>query len=227
MALHYIGNCGWEQSGNPTKSSRAGEIPTVTDQWLGRSDLLEDFLSSFPVGASHLGGYISNHNVNEHSPGKGLGTVDIVVSLPPNVGSVQTSARHSIKPLLLTSSLNSTTVDSKFAHYYISREILAKAPVSQHKYFSSSQPGGPRYSGSASSSVKVLKDIISVDCYDTDWNWKIRYELDPSQVNSEILAKVKVKNLVEVELSCDPIPGTPWFQCVDTVTTTLQANAES
>ncbi len=226
MALTYIGNCAWEQTREPEYSGQGMEPETITDTWTGQTSGLAAFLDSYPLRSSYLGGYITRRSVKDLSPGPGLATVELTITLPPPYGLTVSPATFSTRSVSISGYLENNTIDPQYFHYMIKRETVYSAPTTRYRYFASARPSGPANSSAGGTIIK-LKDSITVDCYgqnpsdptDTSkWTKLETYVRNPSQINALLKAEVPLNTIVKSIVEPEPIEGTPYWRCTDTCT---------
>ena len=226
MALNYIGNCAWERAGEPEPKDPPGDIPTTNEPWIGRSDQLATFLADWPVGKIYLGGYITGRNVKDLSPGPGLASVDLVVSRAPDFTASQSPSTLSIRTAVKSKSYDDSSLYTEIEHFFIRREVTYKAPTTRYRYFSSSQPSGPRFSTSSGSIIRI-KDYVTVDRYKADWVWFDRMEGPASIINATLISQVNLVISTDSQCDADPEPGTPWWRCTDTATSIYNSDDDA
>ena len=226
MALTYIGNCEWEPAGEPEPRGNAGGVPQVVEVWIGRSDKLQQFLATKPLRMAYLGGYITARSAKDGSPGDGAATVDITVSLPPDFNASSSPATYAMRSAVKSGSLNNTAINARYAHYYLRRELTYESPTNRFRYYSSSRPAAARFSNNTGT-IRKVKEIITVDCYDSNWKWLHRDELSWSQLPNEMKAVLEFTKKANATVEANPVEGTPWWDCVDTVTADYQGDDTS
>lgn len=223
--LIYVGNCGWEPSGNPEPSRPPLELPTIREPWIGRQDQTSAFLAAHPIGGSHLGGYIIENTPRDNTPFEGVASVDLIVALPPDFLTAKVENSTSYKTATRTATVESSLIIPGATSVDAERAITYAAPETTYTYFASSAPSGPRYTSVATSAeARVLSSRVTA-----------RGEIgDGQQIEKKFTGALAPAALVTA-LTMAPvdkgtshqsavIPGTPWYRCTDVVTRELEGD---
>lgn len=237
MSLTYVGNCEWEPSGEPEPRNPPKGLPTTMEPWIGRSDKLAAFLVSKPVGASYLGGYIIDNTPRDRTPFDGAASVDLIVARPPSFSAYEAGGGLVRKTAQKSASITNATIWKSIAGRDATAEELAldgfaytvdcekvvtyDSPETTYRYFTSSRPSGPRFHTEiGGNSVRIRRTRVTAR---TQFAQAQRIYTGGSAPGA-IVTALSMAEVNIVSMQCDEIVGTPWFQCVDTVTRELQGD---
>ncbi len=210
----YVGNCEWiliDEDGTTVAEDVSGRVFTFE----GRADKTDEFAAQFTVGTIYQGGYIIR--ILDRQTQGPFNKIEVHIALAPSFQSSRSPTNWSVKTIALSGSISDSGVYQNLVKFDLRREVIFRSPTVSYTYFASSQPAGPRFS-SASGNIRVLSDRIFVNGFDA--NDRLTYQGTTTYNNlpSALRDPVQLEAKTIAEIQATPIPGTPWWRCVDTVT---------
>lgn len=213
MALSYIGDCTWKPLGEPEPSDPPNELPTTREPWLGRMDQVAAFRAQYFVGRSYLGGFIIANSPQSHSPG--MLEIDLVIARPPNFQASLTATTRSIKTASKSATINNSSIIKGETEIKAVRSVSFYAPETRYTFFAADSPNGPRFTKSLGTrKPQILSAVIT--CNGASGKERTFAGANAPAALLSALSMPEVDTVVSD--GGEPIAGTPWFRCTDTVT---------
>lgn len=216
MALVFNGNCEWRMiRKEPTKA--ANDLPTHIETWIGRSDKFTDFMAAHPVGMQLSGGYIIFRRGDDSEP---KSEVELTIATAPDFQTPRVMPGTSTKTAQKTATVSSSTIIDGATEVKAERAVSYEAPETKYTYFSSTRPGGPRYSKvSDGRQPRILRTTMKASANGEEVSFGSG-NAPAALVSALTMAATDVVTSHDAE----PIDGTPWYRCADVVTRELQGD---
>lgn len=216
MALTFVANCVYRFI-SQTKRLKANGLPSRTVTWTGRYDTLDAFLALYPLFSEYDTGYITDIDIKDITP---EASVDFIIVDPPDFAAYSVKPSTTVKTFTVANTLDGTTLfpDDDITTTEAKRSTSARVHQSTYRYYASQLPLGPRFDTEVTGqNPTILRDSIIVTAHLTAGGDKtISYTF----ANAPALVKAAVAYTIEsvnTDFSGDPIDGSPWFECIDTV----------
>jgi hypothetical protein len=216
MALTFVANCAWRFTTQSLKRKALG-LPGRTVTWTGRYDTLDAFLALYPLKSIYGSGYITDVDIKDTTP---EASVDLIIVDPPDFSTYSIKPSTTVKTFTAAGTLDGTTLfpDDEITTTEAKRSTSARVHQSTYRYYASQLPLGPRFDTEVTGqNPTILRDSITVTAHLTAGGDKtIVY----SYGNAPAIVKTAVAyttQSVNTDFSADPIDGSPWFECSDTV----------
>ena len=216
MALTFVSNCAWRFI-SQTKRLKASVLPSRTVTWTGRYDTLDAFVALHPLFSAYGTGWITDIDIKDTTP---EASVDIIIADPPDFTAYSVKPSTTVKTFTASGPLDGTTLfpDDTITTTEAKRSTSARVHQSTYKYFCNGLPLGPRFSNEVTGqNPTILRDSITVTAHLEEGGDKT---LSYSYTNAPAIVKAAVvytTESVNTDFSGDPIDGSPWYDCTDTV----------
>ena len=229
MSLTYIGDCSFQLAKSPERRARANDVPTITETWVGRTDQKAAFLASYATGSSYGSGYLVDYDDTDHTPGPGLTTIKLTFANQPNVQVTQSPSTFSVRTAVKSATVIDGTIYPGVAQYYVAREVTYQSPTTKYRYFASSQPSAPRFAN-VNGVIRILKDNSTIDYLDSSFQYNAKFPrlvIPTAQLHPTLKEAVPLTTQTNATIDADPIDGTPFWRCTDTVTKDYKSDSDS
>ncbi len=218
MAITYVGlvNDWWlteEEEGRPFL-----ELPTLSQTWKMKATHVQQFKAAFQVGAALSGGFIVDRRVKDQGM---FPEASINIALPPDFqkytlaisrGHQTASKGAQVETDLIIGDKDDKGNNIGAEIYQVERRVSFIAPQSVYTYWSSSKPLGPRFTSPSETSSPILLSS------------RITARSAVRSLTFSGNAPISLATAVAMPPSgkitghqADPIPGTPWYRCQDTI----------
>lgn len=222
----YVGNCEWRLiKSRPTDV--ANGLPGLVETWFGRADHLEQWKAQFPLYTAYRGGYITKRDINDDQGP--FATGDLIITLPPDFGRYLMRPSWSIKtatksanvtgPNLIPPALIPPGV-SQPNPLPCTRTVSFYSPECRYQYFADGKPDGARF-GSAATGRNPIIIRSTITCQLSSGQLTFNGNAPAAIVSA--LAMQTIDRVTSVD--ADPIAGTSWYECTDTVGRELQGDS--
>lgn len=225
MGVNFIGNCNWRWI-ESRKRSPARDLPQTVETWIGRYDQLATFLATYPVGLGYAGGYITDHDIDDSAP---QSTVGLIVTLPPPFGGYLRTPSRSIKTATKSATVTGTNlipahllpegVENPSSVQAV-RTLSFYAPESRYEYFTASEPTAPSYSSAGSRNPSIISARLEVSFGGV--TIAFTGATAPAAISTAVFMPIVDRVVSD---GGEPIPGTPWYRCVDVVSREYQGDS--
>lgn len=207
--MTYIGDCSWLLV-DERDARRANDLPILRHVYEGRADQAETFRLTKAIGTQLSGGYITD--VGKIIPQGPFATLEVTIALPPDFLTYKLSKSR----MQQTSSKGATITNSQIipgeTQIEGNRTVSFIAPQAVYSYFASSRPAGPRFTSPAENDApRMLRSVITATAGGKSRTY---YGNAPGALVSALA--MPAVGLITGHTS-EPIPGTPWFDCQDTI----------
>ena len=216
MALTFVANCAFRFI-SQIKRQKARGLPTRTVTWTGRYDALDAFVALYPISSQYGTGWITDLDIKDTTP---EASVDIIIADPPDFSGYSVKPSTTVKTFTAAGTLDGTTLfpDDEITTTEAKRSTSARVHQSTYKYFCNGLPLGPRFSTEVTGqNPTILRDSITVTAHLTaggDKTIVYSYSNAPAIVKTAVAYTIESVN---TDFSGDPIDGSPWYDCTDTV----------
>ena len=216
MALTFVANCAWRFTTQSLKRKALG-LPGRTVTWTGRYDTLDAFLALYPLKSIYGSGYITDVDIKDTTP---EASVDLIIVDPPDFSTYSVKPSTTIKTFTASGTLDGATLfpDDEITTTEAKRSTSARVHQSTYRYYASQLPLGPRFDTEVTGqNPTILRDSITVTAHLTvggDKTIVYSYRNAPAIVKTTVAYTTESTN---TDFSADPIDGSPWFECTDTV----------
>ena len=216
MALTFVANCAWRFTTQSLKRKALG-LPGRTVTWTGRYDTLDAFLALYPLKSIYGSGYITDVDIKDTTP---EASVDLIIVDPPDFSTYSIKPSTTIKTFTASGTLDGATLfpDDEITTTEAKRSTSARVHQSTYRYYASQLPLGPRFDTEVTGqNPTILRDSITVTAHLTaggDKTIVYSYSTAPAIVKTAVAYTTQSVN---TDFSADPIDGSPWFECSDTV----------
>jgi len=219
MALTFVANCAWRFTTQSLKRKALG-LPGRTVTWTGRYDTLDAFLALYPLKSIYGSGYITDVDIKDTTP---EASVDLIIVDPPDFSTYSVKPSTTIKTFTASGTLDGTSIfpDEKavdITSTEAKRSTSARVHQSTYRYYASQLPLGPRFGTEVTGqNPTILRDSVIVTAHLTAGGDKTA-TFSFANAPAEVRAVVKyTTDSMNTDFSADPIDGSPWFECTDTV----------
>jgi hypothetical protein len=216
MALTFVSNCAFRFI-SQTKRQKARGLPTRTVTWTGRYDALDAFVALYPISSQYGTGWITDLDIKDTTP---EASVDIIIADPPDFSGYSVKPSTTVKTFTASGTLDGTTLfpDDEITTTEAKRSTSARVHQSTYRYYASQLPLGPRFDTEVTGqNPTILRDSITVTAHLTaggDKTIVYSYASAPALVKAVVAYTTESVN---TDFSADPIDGSPWYDCTDTV----------
>lgn len=225
MAIQFVG-----VSDFTLQSITRGEphfgLRTRHYEYRGAYTKTEEFLSDHETSTELVpGGYIVQREVDE---GGAYDRVVLIVAFLPNLAFYTRDNSKSIKTASKSVEIENADIHESIAGPYTpdnpepeepiinaTRDVTYYSPETRYRYFASSQPTSPRFTGVAvgtASGLRRIRDRIVAETAGKSSRTKNYGSSAPAALVSALTMPVQ-SQLVTTDSS--QIPGTPWYDCTD------------
>ena len=216
MALTFVANCAWRFTTQSLKRKALG-LPGRTVTWTGRYDTLDAFLALYPLKSIYGSGYITDVDIKDTTP---EASVDLIIVDPPDFSTYSVKPSTTIKTFTASGTLDGATLfpDDEITTTEAKRSTSARVHQSTYRYYASQLPLGPRFDTEVTGqNPTILRDSVIVTAHLTAGGDKTA-TFSFANAPAEVRAVVKYTTAsMNTDFSADPIDGSPWFECTDTV----------
>lgn len=205
----YIGDCSWLLI-DERDARRPNDLPILRQVYEGRADQAETFRATKPVGLAISGGYITE--VSKIVPQGPFATLEVTIALPPDFLAYKLSKSRMQQTSSKGATITASGIIPDESVIEGNRTISFIAPQATYSYFASSRPAGPRFTSPAESEDPIL--LRSIITATSGGKSRTFYGNAPSALATALA--MPAVGLITGHTS-EPIPGTPWFECQDTI----------
>lgn len=219
MALTFVANCAWRFTTQNLKRKALG-LPGRTVTWTGRYDTLDAFLALYPLKSIYGTGYITDIDIKDTTP---EASVDLIIVDPPDFSTYSIKPSTTIKTFTASGTLDGTSIfpdegADNITSTEAKRSTSARIHQSTYRYYASQLPLGPRFDTEVSGqNPTILRDSVIVTAHlaaGGDKTVTFTFKNAPAEVRAVVAYKTESTN---TDFSADPIDGSPWYECTDTV----------
>jgi hypothetical protein len=219
MALTFVANCAWRYTTQSLKRKALG-LPGRTVTWTGRYDTLDAFLALYPLKSVYGTGYITDIDIKDTTP---EASVDLIIVDPPDFATYSVKPSTTVKTFTASGTLDGTIIfpDEKavdITSTEAKRSTSARVHQSTYRYYASQLPLGPRFDTEVTGqNPTILRDSVIVTAHlaaGGDKTATFTFKNAPAEVRAVVKYTTESTN---TDFSADPIDGSPWFECTDTV----------
>ena len=219
MALTFVANCAFRFV-SQTKRNKSRGLPTRTVTWTGRYDTLDAFIALYPLGSQYGTGYITDHDIKDTTP---EASVDLIIVDPPDFSTYSVKPSTTVKTFTASGTLDGTGIfpdegTNGITSTEAKRSTSARIHQSTYRYYASQLPLGPRFDTEVTGqNPTILRDSVIVTAHlaaGGDKTATFTFANAPAEVRAVVAFTTESTN---TDFSADPIDGSPWYECTDTV----------
>jgi len=228
--LIYGGDSSWQPSGNPEPHDPPNELPTTREPWIGRQDLTAAFRAEYHIGREYLGGYIIDNTPRDNTPFPGVASVDLIIARKPDFSAFLVSNSAATKTSSKSATVATSGVIPNATSVDAVQTVSYRAPESTYRYFAEGIPGGARFNAMAiPSATRVIASRItargittSAGLHDPPVGTQLERTYTGAVAPAPLVSALAMPEVANVTShTAEPISGTPWYRCSDTVTLEL------
>ena len=219
MALTFVANCAFRFI-SQIKRQKALGLPTRTVTWTGRYDALDAFVALYPTSSQYGTGWITDLDIKDTTP---EASVDIIIADPPDFSRYSVKPSTTVKTFTASGTLDGTGIfpdegTDGITSTEAKRSTSARVHQSTYRYYASQLPLGPRFDTEVTGqNPTILRDSVIVTAHlakGGDKTATFTFASAPAEVRAVVGYTTESIN---TDFSADPIDGSPWYECTDTV----------
>jgi hypothetical protein len=190
------------------------ELSAIDQVWRIAAPDFANWWANKTTGRQWAGGYIVDRSSREQGP---YIEATLSIALPPDFNAVQISGTFGIQTISKTANVVNSSVIPGATSVDATRQMSFYAYSRVFKYWASSTPGGPRFTTAQIADPITLSDFTRATAAEgTPTGQKSR--IYGTSLPSPLLSAMTIPIVTLLTaFDFDPIPGTPWFRCSDTV----------
>jgi hypothetical protein len=230
--MTYIGNCEFELA-ETTKTRVIMDLDGLREVYRGRRDHTEQFLETKVKGDASTGGYITEARaIDQQGP---WGEVEVTIALPPDFLAYTLAQSRAIQTASKGAEVTNSQILDGYSEVSAQKQMTFIAPQHIYSYFASKRPPSPRFtSPPVGASPTVLTSSITARGTIIKESWVTEHKMQPPVSEKTWYGNAPLPLVSATAMSpqglitgftSDPIPGTPWYRCQDTISYVFQGTA--